>query len=1199
MKQKISSIVSKYAALAALALGGCLLLSAPRSFAQANAGITGTVTDSSGAVITGAAVTIRNQGTGLENKTSTSSAGTYTVTGLTPGVYSVTVTANGFKKNVQDSVNIEVSTTNTINIQLAAGSTEETVEVTGTAIALNTTQPQLGSTIEPAVVAALPSEVAGRGRQIDQLQLLAPGTTGSTFSHRISGGVDFEQEILYNGIPAPQPETEGYTTNFNPPYEMVQEFRVERSTFAAQFGLGQGALTYQMASGTNSYHGDLFEINRNSFFDSVGFFNGPAFGGSNTPPTDRENNYGFTVGGPIWIPKIYDGHNRTFGHYSQEWYKQNNESTSPNTVPTALEKTGDFSDFVDGNTGALIPIYDNIPGTSEYGQQFSYNGKLNVIPPNLISPTSAVLLQYLPNPDRPGSGIGGLDSNKSYAPFINPHIQHVWGFTIDQVLTPKQGLHYSQWRNSFSNYSFDGSPARDFVISPNPLNSQKFEPALGSGFMLTYDNTISPNLVLTAGFGWLGEINNQFNITKYSFPAVAEGVIPTNITFDGTHAPTNWGTDGSWLQSINRKLGIAIVNNWLWTKGRNTFNLGGEFRRAYQDDNEEQTAGGQFNFSQRTTGNPTNPTLGGSSFASYLLGYPDSAARQNSQELRLRNVDLSPYVQDDIKLTPKLTLNVGVRWDIMVPFTENNNLIVFFNPNATNPDSGLPGAATKFGNCTGCAGYDRADIHWGHFGPRLGFAYQLNNKTVVQAGFAVAFLNGGAYEYGTNKVAVNYGNLLVGSFARGSSGGTVSSYGSWDVNIMPNPPATPFNPSLGVGTQINDFSKSDGYAPYSQQWNVNIQREVPYDIFVTAAWVGNRVIHLPSQLNIVNQLNPAYFGQYGGVLSTCAANAGNSVLTDTFASGCAQADGFTLPYANFVNDFGGSSTVAQALTPYPQYSYIFNNFEGSGTTYYEGMQLQVEKRFTNGLAFLAGYTLSRLMDNTSSGFTSFTAAALNKYNQRPEWAISGANETNTFKMNGTYELPIGPGKAHFNNHGLTGQLLGGWQVGWILDYEAGQPLCGCNNGGIQENGDPYPGKSISGPNVTLRPDRNPAVGLSTASYNRARDYFTGKRSSAQIFNPQAFTPTPSQYVLGNALRNYGALKGPAFYNENANIRKHFYFGERFQGILQVDYFNLFNRTQFYTPDPNISDGTFGQVIQQQAQNSPANRQGQVSFRIQF
>jgi Carboxypeptidase regulatory-like domain len=1150
----------------------CLALSSANLlYAQANAGLTGTVTDPTGAIVSGASVTVTDQGTGIENHAVSSSAGTYAVTGLKPGVYSLTVESTGFKKSVQTGVNVEVSTTATVNVTLATGSATETVQVTADPIALNTTQPQLGSTVEAAVVAALPNEVSGRGRQIDALQFLAPGTTGNAFSHRISGGVDFEEEIVYNGIPAPQPETEGYTTNFNPPYEMVQEFRVERSTFSAQFGLGMGALTYQMASGTNSYHGDLFEINRNSFFDSVGFFNGPAWGGKNTPPTDHENNYGFTVGGPISIPKVYNGRDRTFGHYSQEWYKQNNEDTDVSTVPTALEKTGDFSDFVNGSTGALIPIYD--PTT---GQQFQYLGRLNVIPPDRISPNSAILIPSIPNPDRPGSGIGGLDSNKSFTPFINPHIQHVWGFTVDQRLNAKQGLHYSQWRNTFSNYSFDNPP---LVIAPNPLNSQKFEPAKGSGFMLTYDNTLSSNLVMTAGFGWLGEINNQFNQTKYSFPAIQSGVIPPYIVWDGQHTLTKWGTQGSWLQSINRKLGIAIVNNYLWTKGRETFNMGVEFRRSYQDDNEEQTAGGQFTFSQRTTSVPdsADPNFGtyGSSFASFLLGIPDQANRSNSQELRLRNLDFSPYIQDDIKLTPKLTVNVGLRWDIQAPFTENHNLIVFFNPTAANPAAdGKMGAATQFGNCTGCAGYTRADIHWGHIGPRLGFAYQLNDKTVVQAGFAVAFLNGGAYEYGTNKVAVNYGNLLTGSFTRLSTGTHSSSYGSWDTTQLPNPAATPFSPSLGVGTQINAFSKNDGYAPYGQQWNINVQRRIPYDMFVTAAWVGNRVIHLPSQINQISQLNPSYLSL-------------GSQLGLSFADGSAQAAGFTTPYTNFVSNFGGSATVGQALGPYPQYSKVFNNFEGSGTTYYEGMQLEVEKRFTNGLGFLAGWTLSRLMDNTSSGFSSFANGGLNKYNQRPEWAVSGSDEPNTLKASGTYELPIGPGKTYFNNHGVTGQLLGGWQAGWILDYEGGTA------NGAAENGVPFP-------NGFNRPNRA-SGGISTASYKNADKYFTGKASVAQIWNPTAFALTPTQYVLGNSTRNYAGLRNPAFYNENVSVLKHFYFTERFRAVLRVDYFNAFNRTQFQNPDNNVSNGTYGQVIGQGAQNanSPANRQGEATFRIEF
>ena len=242
----------------------------------------------------------------------------------------------------------------------------------------------------------------------------------------------------------------------------------------------------------------------------------------------------------------------------------------------------------------LIPIFDPLTGQPFPG---------NKIPANRISPQSASLLQYLPNPDRPGSGIGGLDSNKSFAPFINPHIQHVWGFTVDQTLTPTQSLHYSQWRNSFSNYSFDGSnPTRDFVVAPNPLNSQKFEPALGSGFLLNYNNTLSSNLVMTAGIGWIGEINNQFNLNKNTFAGVLwmELFRRTSPLTVSTRRQTG-ASDGSWVQSINRKLGIAIVNNWLWTKGRNTFNIGLEFRRSYQDDNEEQTEGGQFQFSQKQT----------------------------------------------------------------------------------------------------------------------------------------------------------------------------------------------------------------------------------------------------------------------------------------------------------------------------------------------------------------------------------------------------------------------------------------------------------------------------------------------------------------------------------------------------------------------------------------------------------------------
>ena len=1181
----------------------CLFAFAPRlALSQANAGVTGTVTDGSGAVIAGAKVVIKNVETTVAADTTTSSAGTYTLRGLNPGRYSIAIEASGFKKEVHEQT-IEVSTIATVDFTLTLGSGNETVEVSSSQIALNTTQPELGSTIEPEVVAALPTEVAGgRGRQIDQLQFLAPGTTGSTFSHRVSGGVDFEEEIVYNGIPIPQSETEGYTSNYNPPFDMVEEFKVQRTTFSAQYGLGQGALTYQTKSGTNRYHGNLFYINRNSFFDSVGFFNGPNFNSSNihdTPPTDHENNYGFSVQGPIRIPHLYDGRDKTFGHYSQEWYKQNSSNLSQGTVPTAAEKAGDFSQYLGtDSTGnqVVIPIYDPLTGAQFPG---------NIIPADRISALSASILQYIPDPDATGTGVGNQSNNKDPERFVTPTINHVWGLTVDQTLTQTQSVHFAMWRNTQSSEGPDNAP---IVLYPNPLESYRFYPNVGTVFLLNYSNSFTPKLVMTAGLGWIGEINNQFNINKFppkaSYFGVLQEDITPSITFDGQHATTSFGTGGSNASSVNRKLGIAFVNNFLWNKGRNTFNIGYEIRRSFQDDNELQTEGGHFAFSQKQTSihNPTDPNFGsyGSSFASFLLGLPDSANRSGSEEKRLRNLLVAPYVQDDIKLSPKLTLNVGLRWDLEQPFTEVNNRIVFFDPNhpgsdpaAIGPNGPIAGQANLLGTGDGHVGWNRADMSWKHVGPRVGFAYKVSDKMVVQGGFAVAVLNGGAYEYGTSKVAVNYANLLNGQFNRASSNTFTSAVGSWDTNPIPAANPTPFSPGLGGGNQINALSRNFGYAPYSQQWNLNVQRELPYNILLTAAYVGNRVIHLPSQNNRINQMDPKYDALYGNVMSSC--NPGTSVLADNFApydpvfnkSGCALADGFTQPYSTFASDFGNSSTVAQSFTPYPQYSYIFNNFEAKGTDYYQGLQVEVDKRFSSGLAFLAGYTLSHLLSNADSGFSSFSNGGINKYNQKPEYVVSNADEPQTFKVSGTYELPIGPKKKFLNNHGVTGQILGGWQVGWILDYESGTPF------GVGENGAPFP-------NGFNRPNRNSAVSLKTASYSRVRDYFTkqgGTGNGPSMFDPAAFTPTASQYVIGDALRNYGALRGSGTAQESVNARKHFYIGERFQAVFQVDYFNALNRTKFGGPDTNANDGSFSQDTS--TGSGYNNRQGQAKLEITF
>ena len=538
----------------------------------------------------------------------------------------------------------------------------------------------------------------------------------------------------------------------------------------------------------------------------------------------------------------------------------------------------------------MIPIYDPLTG-----QQFQYQGQRNVIDPARISKLSSSLLPSIPNPDRPG-----LTGNKNFAPNSLPLVDHNIGFSIDQKLTQTQSLHYAEWRNSFTENVFNQAPIVPFS---NILTSASSNPALGSVFLLNYVNTVTPKLVATAGVSWIGEINNVLSLNPGVFAGVVQNPITNvfpGITFSGQNAPTTFGTGSGSGGAVNRKLGLGFVNNYLWTKGRNTFNIGGEVRRTYQDDRDCNLCGGQFNFSQHTTAAPVgNPAFGstGSTFASFLLGDVDSGYRVFAADERLRNLLIAPYIQDDIKFTPKFTLNVGLRWDIMVPFTEKQNQIVYLNPIGVNSAAGnIPGTAAKFGSgCAICSGVTRANIDWKHVGPRLGFAYAVNSKTVVQGAFNVIFLDGGGYEYGSSKVAVSYGTLLQGSYSANSTGGNTPGYGEWDNNPLPDPAAPALGPGLGIGNTIHAFDpQHDGIAPYLEQWSFNVQRQLPWNTFFQGAYIGNRAVHLDGQLNPVSQPNPSIL-HYGSLLSA------------NINSPAAVAAGITAPYANYSSDLGGSA----------------------------------------------------------------------------------------------------------------------------------------------------------------------------------------------------------------------------------------------------------------------------------------------------
>ncbi|MGB7844466.1 MAG: TonB-dependent receptor [Candidatus Acidiferrum sp.] len=1214
----------------------CLLLSmfSGGLRAQGLSGITGTVTDSTGAVVPDAKVTATNNATGVASHGVTSSFGTYTITDLIPGTYTVVIEKQGFARRIISGVHVDVSRTTTADADLNMGATTESIEVTSPEISLETTQPQLGTIVEnklveeiPVLIGGGPGNIGARDRQIDDYLFIAPGVQGGEFSHRINGGVDFENEVMFNGVVANQSETQGLQSNINPPFDMVSEIQVLTSNFSAQYGLAQGVASYQFASGTNVLHGNVFEILRNTALNAAGANPpGTTSAGKGPTPVINQHNYGFSVGGPVWFPKLYNGKSKTFFHFSADWFRLNQTDQGTYTVPTPAEVAGDFSGYVD-STGNQIPIYVPQGFVAPSGCTAPAPGNHwpgNIIPTPCFSTNSASLLKLIPAPNLPG-----LTNNATSHVGVLPTRQTNWGFSIDHNLTDSQKVHVSYYRNKYDLTSC----CNVGIHVNNELSGLEKEPRLGTGFFMTYSNAISSHLVMTAGFAWMGEINDELNsFLNVNFPGVASGIVLPTINFNagplGSQA-TSWGLNSHGETfSINRKLGLSFDNNWLWTHGRHTMNIGWEIRRSYQDDHECQQCGGSFSFSSRTTADPLNIDTTGSGFASYLLGYADSSYRQFALETKLRNFYVAPYIQDDIKINPRLTVNVGLRWDIMRPFTTDPvkgqpaDTIVFFNPAAANSGavdpSGQPllGAAGVLGSCSTCSGFSRADLKWTHFSPRVGFAYQINKKTVLLSGFALNFLDGGAYEYGDNKLAVQYGSLLAGIKNVNSLGSNIPAYGQWDGNPVGVPQAAPFSPTLfnAVGG-LRQFGRDPGKYPYSQSWNAGIQRELPYNMFLSVAYIGNRVVHLPSMLNPVNQTNPKYLTQFcpNGIAGdpNCPMSPGspNFAWTSALAQSDLQEAGFSLcpngtssagfyaPYCNFMNDYGSGAGLPQSLLPYPMYNPsescatngLCNPFDTNGTAVYNALQVQTQKRYSSGVSFLVSYTLSKTMSNTDTGFASFNWGSENKYNQKSEWSIAGNDQTHLLNITTVYELPIGPGKKVLNKGGIVAKnLLGGWQMSGVFQYASGTP-----NVVLANNNDPF----LNGIN---RANYNPQVALHV-NYN---NYYKG----LPVFTQGAFSDPG--FVQGNEPRILGGLRNPFSSNENLALAKHFFFGERVTAELRVEFFNVLNRMQVCNADFNFQDGpnNFGFVNPSGNGAGPGGsntcqgntpRQGQAFFKISF
>ena len=1183
-----------------------LLLSSPVGLrAQALSGINGTVTDPSGVPIADAKVTITNIDTHVARTTVTSSAGTYYITDLIPGAYTVRVEKAGFKTFVQSNVNVEAGTQPTANASLVLGAVTETVEVAASEIALQSEEPRVSTTMQETLVQELPQIISGSGRQIDSFLFLAPGVTGDSFSHRINGGLDFQNEVVFNGVPIAFAETQGYQFYINPPFESLKEFTVLQGSFSAQYGLSQGVAQYQLKSGTNAIHGDVFAIYRDAFFDAAGAFNdvnGNNAGVIGAPNADHEINWGFTAGGPVLFPKLYHGKDKTFWFMSLDKYRQAFGQAAV-TVPTPAMVNGDFSGLTDPHAGPTfgnpVPIFVPIawasdpslmpagcvPGAAP-GQQFPGNK----IPSSCISKVSQSLLGFVPKPTN-------SQELSNYSPnFVPLTTWSNWIITGDHTLTSKQALHGVYWRNH-------GSTSGGFI--QNPLNNATSNYLLGTGLLASYSNAITSRLVMTAGVSWIGETNNFYQQNPIgtfagAAPSPSGGVYLPGVNFDGgPWEPQNWGT-GGWQYSINRKHGLAINNNWLYTRGRHTMNFGVDIRRTFQDDDECQQCAGNLTFSSVTTADPVNDSSGsftGNGFASFLLGNSDSAGRQFAAMTKLRNFYVAPYFQDNMKITPKLTLNWGLRWDLAFPFSNDNssNQLVFFNPlvpnpSAINPATGQPrlGAMAVFGTgCTGCIGWDHMDMQWKHFSPRLGFSYQLNNKTVFLVGLSFSFLDTGAYEYGVNKVAVNFGNNLNGTFSASPQPNQVPGFGQWDNTKLPSPAKPPFTPDFFNTNSTNEMHKHVNQG-YTELLTVGFQRELPWKTFASVSYVHTHDLHLPASLLRRNELNASFLSMCSAGLTATnqcvlgqafTSAAGQAVLQ---AQGFGQCGGIYTPYCNFQNDYG-NTFLARALLPYPQFRSMTNNFDTSGADKYNGLQASLQKRTGSGLTFLVAYTLSKTLSNTDSGFSTFNFRGLNQLNPNAEWSIGNDDRTHVLNIAEVYELPLGPGKKFLNRGGMAMKnLVGGWEFSGIYTYHSGTPVQIFCSGAIN--------------NTPLFYSAQNRCNIQPGSFNVNWDgYYTGK----PIFNANKFS-FPGLWTIGNAAPLYSALRNPFQSNESASLKKKFFFGERITAELAIEFANVLNRMRVCdgggTLSPTSTGFGFGSSTVCQG-NSP--RQGQAFFTVKF
>jgi hypothetical protein len=1098
--------------------------------------ITGTVQDPQGASVPAVEVSARHVDTNRLYKGRTSEDGVYVIPSLPIGAYEVSLTAPGFKSFIRSGLVLEVAQRLRVDVTLEVGAVGESITVASEVARVQTEDSSLGTVIERQRIENLPLN----GRHVFNLVKLIAGVQprfNNTDGFAEVSNQNFSQ-IRFNGGPVygTQVYMDGGVNTAAihgeiavvPMADAVEEFKVETNSLKAEFGQTSGGVVNVVTkSGSNELHGSLYEFLRNDALDARNAFAIQPDSLGRLKPILRYNQYGGTVGGPVMLPKLYNGRNRTFFFGGYEQWRLRRAGLNRGTVATALERNGDFSNTRDSQ-GRLITIYDPATTTPLASGGFSrqpFPG--NVIPRNRMDPLALRVLELypLPNatPDDPFTNLNNFLALPS-----NATDQGVTSVRIDHRFSDQDTVfgRYSGTRNTSDNPGYGLGPA-----DPNARLDQRDNHTA----VITETHVFSP-AILNEFKASVSRHNLDFSHPGFDGDWPAKLGYPSIIPQDAFPAITIQGLlsmgGGTFAGGTRATLITQVANTLTLIRGNHSIKAGFDHNWYQQNWANRRAPSGQFSFTTGQTNNPQSPAGTGFGMASFLLGEVGGGLQAFNPFFSFHNWTSALFVQDDWKVTRRLTLNLGLRYDLTSAPRERHNRYSNFEPYTLNPETRTNGAITY-------AGVTRRERfvnpNRDMVGPRFGFAYDITGKgkTVVRGGYGLVYMQ---VVYGDTEADTS--NAL--GFASETAFAPNGPFRAFQFSAGPDrlniPVGAAGGPSIARG-QNTRVQVEEAPAPYLQQWNLSLQHALPGAWVVGASYAGNRGVKMFGANYNLNQLDPQYLS-LGLALQDQVPNPfRGQILTGPLS--------------------GATITRAQSLRPLPDYLDVMTMANHGASSIYHSVQVTVEKRYSKGLTALVSFTGGKLINDSfaSAGSAGGALAGVSRdfriglYNRRLDRSLDPDDVSRRLVASGVYELPFGRGKALLaGSNAFVNQLVGGWKINAVWTAQTGFPLAirGANN----QSG-------INWPDVLYDPTLP-----------------SSERTVTRWFDTDAFR-NPAPFTIGNVPRQLPRTRGPGLNDVAFSAFKVFDIVERFKLEFRGELFNALNNVNYENPGTTFTPNAAG------------------------